>query len=92
MIRHPSMEWIESRCEGGGGPRHHALPRARALAGVLSASPEAIARAIDDLGRSGYRPLRPRPMAPDPASMRHAWNGGADRDTGEPSPVKEAES
>jgi hypothetical protein len=92
VIHHHPMERIESRVEGGGVPRHQALPRVRALAGVLSGSPEAVARAIEDLGRSGYRPLRPRPMAPDPASMRHAWDGGADRDAGEPSPVKEAES
>ena len=92
MIRHQPMERIASRFEVGGVPRHQALPRVRTLAGVLSANPEAVARAIEDLGRSGYRPLRPRPMAPDPASMRHAWDGGADRDAGEPSPVKEAES
>jgi len=85
VIRHPPMERIESRFEGGGGPRHQA-------AGVVSTDPDAVARAVEDLGRSGYRPLRARPMAPDPASMRHAWDGGADRDTGEPSPVKEAES
>jgi DNA-binding transcriptional MocR family regulator len=72
--RHQPMERIESRVEGGGVPRHQTLPPVRALAGVLSASPEAVARAIEDLGQSGYRPLRPRPMAPDPASMRHAWD------------------
>jgi hypothetical protein len=92
VIRHQPMERIASRFEVGGVPRHQALPRVRTLAGVLSANPEAVARAIEDLGRSGYRPLRPRSMAPDPASMRHAWDGGADRDAGEPSPVKEAES
>ena len=85
VIRHQPMERIEPRFEGGCVPRHQALPRAWALAGVLSANPEAVARAIQDLGGSGYRPLRPRPMAPDPASMRHAWDGGADRDAGAPS-------
>lgn len=84
VIRHQLLERIESRVESGGALRHQALPCVRALAGVLSASPEAVARAIEDLGRSGYRPLRPRPMAPDPASMRHPWDGGADRDAAEP--------
>lgn len=69
MIRHQPIERIESRVEGGGVPRHQAPPRVRALAGALSADPDAVARAIEDLGRSGYRPLRPRPIAPDPASM-----------------------
>ncbi len=78
VVRHQPMEGIESRVEGG-VPRHQALPRVRVLAGE-SANPDAVARAIEDLGRSGYRPLRLRPMAPDPASMKHAWNGGADRD------------
>jgi len=90
VIRHQPMERIAPRFGDGGVPRHHTVPRVRALAGVLSANPEAVARAIEDLGRSGYRPLRTRPMASDPASMRHAWDGGADRDAGEPSPVKEA--
>jgi hypothetical protein len=92
VIRHQPMERIASRVEGGGVPRHQALPRVRALAGVLSANPEAVARAIEDLGRSGYRPLRPRPMASDPASMRHPGGGGADRGAGEPSPVQEEQS
>ena len=87
LIRHPPGERSESRVEGGGAPRHE-RPPVRALVG----SPEAIARAIEDLGRSGYRPLRSRPMAPDPASLKHAWDGGADRDAATPSPVKEEPS
>jgi len=90
VVRHQPAERIESRVEGGGVPRHQALPRVRALAGLLGADPDAIARAIEDLGRSGYRPLRPRP--PDPAFMKPAWDGGAGRDAGEPSPLKEDES
>jgi hypothetical protein len=64
--------------------RHQPMER------VDSADPDAVTRAIEDLGRSGYRPLRPRP--PDPASMKHAWDGGAGRDAGEPSPLREDES
>ncbi len=51
VIRHQPMERMESWVEGGGVPRHHARPRVRAWAGVLSANPEAVARAIEDLGR-----------------------------------------
>jgi len=89
VVRHQPVERIESRVEGGGVPRHQALPRVRVLAGVLSVNPDAVARAIEDLGRSGYRPLRLRPMASDPALMKPAWDGGAGRDAGEPSPLKE---
>jgi hypothetical protein len=80
------------RVENGGVSRHQVLPRAWALTGVLSANPDAVARAIDDLGGSGYRPLGPRPMAPDPASMGRAWDGGGDRDAGRPSPATKEES
>jgi DNA-binding transcriptional regulator YhcF (GntR family) len=76
--RHQPMERIESRVESGGVPRHQALPPVRGLAGVLSAGPEAVARAIEGLGRSGYRPLRPVRWRLTPASMKHAWDGGAD--------------
>jgi hypothetical protein len=83
LVRYKTMrlhiDGIESRVEDGSFPRHQALPRVRALAGVQSATPEAVGRAIEDLGRSGYRPLRPSPMASDPASMKDAWGGGADR-------------
>jgi hypothetical protein len=92
VVRHQPMERIASRFEGGGVPRHRALPRVLAFAGVVGTDPEAVARALEDLGRSGYRPLRPQPMAPDPGSMGRAWDGGADRDAGDPSPVKEEES
>lgn len=73
-------------------PRHQGLPPVRALTGVESANADPVARAIEDFGRSGYRPLQPRPMAPDPASMGRAWDGGADRDAGESSPVETEES
>jgi hypothetical protein len=68
VIRHQPMERIESRVEGGGVPRHHALARVRAWVGVLSATPEAVGRAIEDLGRSGYRPLRSRLAEPSPVT------------------------
>jgi hypothetical protein len=83
---------IKPPVEGGGVRRHHALPRVRAWAGAPSATPEAVGRAIEDLGRSGYRPLWPIAMTPDPTSMKHAWDGGADRDAGESPPVKAEES
>jgi hypothetical protein len=72
------IDGIESRVEGGGFPRHQARPRVRALAGVQSAAPEAVGRAIEDLGRSGYRPLRPSSIASDPAPRQYSWGGGAD--------------
>jgi DNA-binding transcriptional regulator YhcF (GntR family) len=80
--RRAPTEAVKYVVEGGGGPRERALPSGRALAGFLD--PNTVTRAIKDLGRSGYRPLRSRPMAPDPASMRHPWDGGANRDAGEP--------
>ena len=70
MMRLP-INAIESRVDGG-FPRHHALPRARALAGASSATPEAVGRAIEDLGRSGYRPLHARLTAPEPSSILRA--------------------
>jgi hypothetical protein len=43
----------------GGLPREQALPSIRALAYSPGADPNAVTRAIKDLKRSGYRPLRP---------------------------------
>src|SRR5207245_6470620 len=40
--------------EGGGVPREHALPSIRELAGFLGINPNTVARAIEDLKRSGY--------------------------------------
>ena len=79
VIRRQPMERMEARVEGGGVPRPHARPRGRAWAGVLSANPEAVARAIEDLGRSGYRPLRlPADGALDtaPWGLRSPPHGG----------------
>jgi hypothetical protein len=50
---------LEPPVDGGGVPRHQTLPRVRAWAGAPSATPEAVGRAIEDLGRSGYRRCGP---------------------------------
>jgi hypothetical protein len=48
--------------EGGGVPRLQALPGIRRdPAGILGSESTTVARAIEDLERSGYRPLAPRP-------------------------------
>jgi hypothetical protein len=52
-IRREPTEPVKYVVEGSGGPR--ALPSGRALGGFLD--PNSITRAIEDLGRSGYRPL-----------------------------------
>ena len=49
-------------------PRH-ALPTIRELAGVLGTTPNTVARAIEDLTRSGYRPLHANLVAPEPSSI-----------------------
>jgi DNA-binding transcriptional regulator YhcF (GntR family) len=54
-IRREPTERVKYVVEGGGGPRGRALPSGRALASFLD--PNTVTRAIEDLGRSGYRPL-----------------------------------
>jgi DNA-binding transcriptional MocR family regulator len=65
--------------EGGSAPRNQALPSPRELAGFLGINPNTRAHTIEDLKRSGYRPLLPLTAAalssipegaPDPG--RHA--------------------
>jgi DNA-binding transcriptional regulator YhcF (GntR family) len=53
-IRREPTEPVKYVVEGG-GPRGRALPSGRALASFLD--PNTVTRAIEDLGRSGYRPL-----------------------------------
>jgi DNA-binding transcriptional regulator YhcF (GntR family) len=45
--------------EGDRAPRNPALPSIRELAGLLGINPNPRVRAIEDLKRSGYRPLLP---------------------------------
>ena len=96
-IRRPLAEPLRNVLEGGGLPRRHALPRIRELAGVLSTTPNTVARAIEDLKRSGYRPLHSTLAAPEPSSIRgtppaterHAGDGEADVMRGSHTPVQE---
>src|SRR5437879_1069446 len=73
--RRQLAEQLKHVIEGGGVPREHALPSIRELAGFLGINPNTVARAIEDLKRSGYvearrgkgvfvaptRPTRPSP-------------------------------
>ena len=53
-IRWQVTEQLKHVIEGGGVPREHALPSIRELAGFLGINPNTVARAIEDLKRSGY--------------------------------------
>ena len=55
--------------EDGGLPRRPTLPSIRELAGSSGINPNAVTRAIEDLKRSGHRPLHPRPAVPQPSSI-----------------------
>jgi len=72
QFRSPGSE-SRNLIERAGLPRFHALPRE--LDGVRT-TPNAVARAIEDLQRSGYRPLHFVPgragALVDPASARRA--------------------
>jgi hypothetical protein len=60
-IRQPPTEPLEHGIEGGGVPRRQALLSIRREpAGFLGIDSTTVARAIEDLKRSGYRPLAPR--------------------------------
>lgn len=63
-VRQQLSEPFEHAIQGGGIPRDQARPSIRELVGCLSSNPNPAARAIEDLKRSGYRPLRPWPEAP----------------------------
>jgi hypothetical protein len=60
-IGRPLTEPLEHVIESGGVLRDQARPSVRELAGFLGINPNTVARAIEDLKRSGYRPLRPSP-------------------------------
>ncbi|HEU5193555.1 MAG TPA: GntR family transcriptional regulator [Methylomirabilota bacterium] len=53
-IRRQLTEQLKHLIEGGGVPREQALPSIRELAGFLGINPNTVARAIEDLKRSGY--------------------------------------
>jgi hypothetical protein len=78
--------------EGGGFPRSPARPSIREMVGGLGSNPNPAARAIEDLKRSGYRPLRLAQRRLEPSSIpgaatvngRHALRRQRGRDAGEP--------
>src|SRR5712692_7957262 len=53
-IRRQLTEQLKHVIEGGSVPRHQALPSIRELAGFLGINPNTVARAIEDLKRSGH--------------------------------------
>jgi GntR family transcriptional regulator len=53
-IRWQLTEQLKHVIEGGGVPRDEALPSIRELAGFLGINPNTVARAIEDLKRSGH--------------------------------------
>jgi DNA-binding transcriptional regulator YhcF (GntR family) len=53
-IRWQLTEQLKHVIEGGGVPRGQALPSIRELAGFLGINPNTVARAIEDLKRSGH--------------------------------------
>jgi len=67
--RRPGAEPLTGVIEGGGLPWGPVLPRERDGVGI---TPNAVARAIEDLTRSGYRPLHARLAAPEPSSIPRA--------------------
>ena len=64
LVRSQLTDQLKHVIEGGGVPRDPAWPSIREMAGGLGSNPNPAARAIEDLKRSGYRPLRPCPEAP----------------------------
>jgi hypothetical protein len=67
-IRRQLTEPLTHVIEGGGVPRDLALPCIPEFAGFADTNPSTVARVIEDLKRSGYRPLRPPGIAP-PSSI-----------------------
>ena len=74
-IRRPMAKAPTNVIKRGGLPQEQALPSIRGLADSSGGDPNAVTRAIEDLKRSGYRPLRPRPAALQPLSSRGAPPG-----------------
>ena len=63
LVRWQLTDEVRHVSEGGGVPRDQARPSMRELVGFLGNHANTAARAIEDLKRSGYRPLRPCPEA-----------------------------
>jgi hypothetical protein len=78
-LRRQPTESVTYVGERGGGPRERVqvLPSSRALADFLD--PNRVTRAIQDLGRSGYRPLAAPSdggLTPRPRGLRSPPHGG----------------
>ena len=67
-IRRPVADRFQDVVESDGFPPSPALPSIPARADSSGINLNAVTRAIEDLGRSGYRPLRPRPATLQPLS------------------------
>jgi hypothetical protein len=63
-ILRPLTEPLTHLIEGRGVPRDPELPCTREFGGFVGTNPSTVARVIEDLKRSGYRPLRPPENAP----------------------------
>ena len=81
--RRPGAEPLADVIEGGGLPWGPALPRELDGVGI---APNAVERAIEDLTRSGYRPLHARLAPPgalvDPAGTRRPGTRRVRRSSG----------
>jgi DNA-binding transcriptional MocR family regulator len=67
-IRRPVADRFQDVLESDGFPPRPTLPSTPARADSSEINLNAVTRAIEDLRRSGYRPLRPRPAALQPLS------------------------
>jgi hypothetical protein len=63
-IRRQLTEPLTPVIAGGGVPRDPARSGIREFAGFADANPSTVARVIEDLKQSGYRPLHPPGIAP----------------------------
>jgi hypothetical protein len=72
--------------EGGSAPRNQALPSPRELVGFLDINPNTREQAIEDLERSGYRPLLP--LTVDSALVHPEGAPGPRAQRGRPCVVK----
>lgn len=79
-IRQPVAESRMSVIAGEGLPRDPSLPHIRKLADSSGVTSGAVARAIEDLKGSGYRPLHPDPTGPQRASIPGYRPSSASRD------------
>jgi DNA-binding transcriptional regulator YhcF (GntR family) len=79
-IRQPVAESRMSVIAGEGLARGPSLPSIRELSDPSGATSGAVTRAIEDLKRSGYRPLHPDPTGPPRASIPGYRPSPASRD------------